>query len=266
MQEEDRHGFRSSFFFLAQPIPQPHWQDSFDRYEDRVTYGTRRVTIRDVMKSMVAGAWDVGLHGSSRSHASTSLLTKERRIVSNACGQEVVTTRQHHLFFDARITPLYQSQAGLRADSTLGSNNRSCFRGGAGTPFYWYDLIDDVELDLLIAPLVIQDVALFNVLQMDIDTAVVHCVNILRRVADLGGALTVLWHNNHYLHDDAFVVYKILLEEAHRMGAWGCSLRQLSQWWNQRRAALDRCAANTALAKSPAPYSTRTSRATLVTT
>jgi hypothetical protein len=235
MAEEDRHGFRSSCFFFAQPIPAPDWQDSFDHYDDYVTFDGNRVAIREVMKSMVDGGWDVGLHGSSNSHASASLLARERNIVSEACGREVVTTRQHHLFFDARFTPLYQSQAGLLADSTVGSNNRSCFRCGSGRPFFWYDLIDDRELDLLIVPLVVQDVALFNVLQMNVETALHHCTTLLRHVANLGGAITLLWHNNYYPGDDAFTVYKTLLDEARNLNAWGCSLRQLRQWWDQRR-------------------------------
>jgi hypothetical protein len=236
MDEEEKHGFRSSFFFFAQPLPQPDWQDSFDSYEDRVAFDGSRLKIRAAMREIASRGWDVGLHASSRSHTSARLLAHERRIVGEACGDEVLTARQHHLFFDARCTPLCQAEAGLQADSTLGSNIRPCFRCGTGMPFFWYDLVDDRELDVLQAPLIIQDVALFNTLQMDVDTAVRHCVGILRETARLGGALTLLWHNNYYEHSPAFLVYRVLLEEAARLGAWGCSLRELSHWWRKRRA------------------------------
>ncbi|NLF71261.1 MAG: hypothetical protein GX575_19695 [Candidatus Anammoximicrobium sp.] len=235
---EDQHGFRSSFFFLAQPLPEPDWEDSFDAYGDRVLFEGRKTTIREAMRQIAAAGWDVGLHGSSRSHASARLLAEERRIVSEACGEPVLTIRQHHLFFNARFTPAYQEQAGLRADSSVGSNLRSGFRCGTGLPFFWYDLVEDRELEILQAPLIIQDVALFRTLRMDADTALRHCTEILRQAAGLGAAVTILWHNNWYAVDDAFVVYRTLLEEASSLGAWGCSLRELSDWWRQRRARL----------------------------
>jgi len=234
MDEEARHGFTSSFFFLAQPLPEPDWEDSFYRYSDRVSYDGTRTPVREVMKDLIRRGWDVGLHGSSRSHASPALLARERSIVSEACGADVVTVRQHHLFYDARYTPLYQTEAGLQADSSLGSNNRTCFRCGAGIPFELYDIISDRALGILEIPLIIQDVALFRVLQMDADLALEHCVDVMRVVAEAGGAMTILWHNDHLATDAAFAVYRTLLDEADGMGAWGCSARELSQWWRGR--------------------------------
>lgn len=234
VEEEARHGFTSSFFFLAQPLPEPDWEDSFYRYSDRVTYDGTRTTVREVMKDLVRRGWDVGLHGSSRSHASAALLARERSIVSDACGADVVTIRQHHLFYDARYTPLYQAEAGFEADSSVGSNIRTCFRSGTGLPFFEYDIIADRALGILEIPLIIQDVALFSVLQMDADLALEHCVDVMRVVAEAGGAMTLLWHNDHLATDAAFAVYQTLLEEADRMGAWGCSARELSRWWRGR--------------------------------
>lgn len=234
MEEEAKHGFKSSFFFLAQPLPDPDWQDSFYRYTDRVRFGNRHLTIAEVVKEMVKNGWDVGLHGSSRSHVSAELLARERQILSEICNQEVQTIRQHHLFYDVRITPLSQARAGFKSDSTLGSNIRAGFRCGTGIPFFCYDLVSDTVLDILEVPLVVQDVAIFGSLQMDKEIALRHCVELMRYVAELGGAMTLLWHNTYYEGDEEFGVYRELLEEADRLGAWGCSVRQLSDWWRYR--------------------------------
>jgi hypothetical protein len=239
IEEEAKHNFTSSFFFFAQPLPAPNWRDGFYRYSDCVDFGGRRVTIAQVMKEIADQGWDVGLHGSANSHRSAALLAKERRIVSDASGQEVITIRQHHLCCDARLTPVCQAQAGFRADSTFGSNLRACFRCGTGLPFFWYDLVNDCELDLLEAPLVVQDGPLFRVSQMDQETACRHCVAMMREAAELGGAMTLLWHNIYHSDDVGYRVYRIILEEASRLGAWGCSLRQLSDWWRKRRRTLD---------------------------
>ena len=238
MAEEDKHGFKSSFFFFGQPLPQPTWEDGFYRYGDRVPFDGRNMPIRQVMREIASSGWDVGLHGSSRSHLSGQLLAEERRLVQEACGREVSTTRQHYLYFDARLTPGYQAAAGLKADSTLGSNLGLAYRCATGMPFYWYDIIDDRELDILECPLIVQDVALFDASQLDADMAIRRCVHALRQAARVEGAITVLWHNNHHPSAAASVVYRVLLEEASHLGAWGCSLRQLSGWWRQRSQQL----------------------------
>jgi len=239
MDIEGRHGFSSSFFFLAQPLPRPHWQDAFYRYTDRVQFGAQRMPLAQAMREMADGGWDVGLHGSSRSHRSAELLERERRMVSDVCGREVITTRQHHLFFDIRTTPLCQDRAGMQADSSLGSNIRSAFRCGTGLPFFLYDLIADRPLDVLEVPLVVQDIALFRVLQMNAEQVLGHCTRLLREAAELGGAVTFLWHNAYRPDGVEFGVYKALLEEADGLGAWGCSVRQLSDWWRGRARALE---------------------------
>ena len=66
--------------------------------------------------------------------------------------------------------------------------------------------------------LIIQDVALFRGLQMDVDTAIRHCVEIMESVATLGGAMTVLWHNNYRASSPEFRSYQLLLQEAARLG------------------------------------------------
>jgi peptidoglycan/xylan/chitin deacetylase (PgdA/CDA1 family) len=236
MNVEEQYGFRSSFFFLPQPLPEPVWQDSFYCYNDRVTFDKTRLTIAEIMKKMIDRGWDVGLHGSSMSHASPDLLERERLIVSEACGQEIETVRQHHLFYDIRFTPLYQHRAGFKADSSLGSNVRSCFRCGTGMPFYLYDFIADKELELLEVPLVIQDIALFRNLQMDFETAVNHCFEVMQEVAEIGGAMTLLWHNNYYASSAEYSAYQAILKKASQLGAWGCSVRQMYHWWKNRRS------------------------------
>ena len=233
--EEEKQGFTSSMFFLPQPLPYPHWEDSFYRYTDKVRFGATKIKITDAMQEISNSGWDIGLHGSSRSYSDPELLSRERQIISNACGREAVTIRQHHLLCDVRYTPWCQERAGLLADSTFGSHIRTSFRCGTGMPYFLYDFYQDRSLDLLEAPLVIQDVALFKVLQMDHDIALYHCTAIMEEVARHGGAMTILWHNNYQASDQECGVYRELLEQAANMGAWGCSLRDLSNWWRLRR-------------------------------
>jgi hypothetical protein len=234
LDEEEKHGFKSSLFFLASPLPAPHWQDSFYSYDDRVSYRGSKQRLRDVMRDIVARGWDVGLHGSSRSSFDPAILQAERNIVSAACGAEVITTRQHHLFYDVRYTPFYHEKAGIQADTTLGSNIAAGFRCGTCFPFFMYDIAAERPLNVLQVPLIVQDVALFNQLGMNEELAVSHTKELMNRVAEVGGVMTLLWHNDMQASNPRFRAYQRILGAAAEMRAWGCSLRQLNEWWRSR--------------------------------
>jgi len=234
MDIESRYGFRSSFFFLAQPLPAPHHEDSFYSYDDRALWNGSDAEIGDIMRMVADQGWDVGLHGSTRSPESAALLGEERDIIEQTIGQSVSTVRQHHLCFDVRYTPRNQAQAGFEADSTLGSNNSADYRVGSGLPFFLYDVVNDVPLDLLEVPLVVQDVALMRVQQMDEELAVERALELIEQAAERRSAITLLWHNSFEGSSAECRAYRRMLEAASEMGAWGCSVAEMNDWWRRR--------------------------------
>jgi hypothetical protein len=238
LDEEARYGFQSSFFFFAGHPPVRRWRDAFYRQHDEVIFEGRKYSVSNVMKMMADRGWDVGLHGSSLSWRDAELLRKERASVEAAIGRTVRTIRQHHLLFDIRCTPAFQREAGFEADSTLGSNATVGFRCGTCYPFRAYDLSADCELDLLEVPLIAQEAALFRQQGYDESRAYERCRELMQLVASLNGALTLLWHNYWARTSKEFRVYSALLAEARRLGAWGCSLVQLNDWWRRRIAAM----------------------------
>jgi peptidoglycan/xylan/chitin deacetylase (PgdA/CDA1 family) len=238
LDEEARYGFRSSFFFFAGDPPARNWRDAFYRQYDQVAFEGYKRPISSVMKVMADRGWDVGLHGSSLSWSDPELLRKERAGVETAIGRTVRTIRQHHLLFDIRYTPAFHRQAGFEADSTLGSNASVGFRCGTCYPFKIYDLWADCELDLLEAPLIVQEAALLKQESYDESRAYERCRELMERIASINGVLTLLWHNNVARSSPEFRVYSALLAHAERLGAWGCSLVQLNDWWRRRTAEL----------------------------
>lgn len=234
IEAESEHGFTSTFFFMADPIPEPTRQDALYRHTDRTEFDGRRRTVRSVMRTLVERGWEVGLHGSSRSHVSADLLREEKASVERSAGAPVTSVRQHHLFCDVRVTPRAQAQAGFLADSTFGSNMRVGFRCGTGLPFPFYDLERDEELPLLEVPLVVQDVVLSRNLAGDRALMQKTCLGLLDRVARVGGALTLLWHNAWERGSPEHECYRTVLREAAGRGAWGCSVGELAAWWRGR--------------------------------
>lgn len=231
---EAENGFRSSLFFMAPPGECPDWRDGFYRHDDRIPFDRGHRTIGEIMAAIAARGWDVGLHGSISSHASVDVLRRERDQIATASGHDVTTTRQHYLRCDVRYTPWCQEQAGLQADSTLGSSLGIEYRCGTGLPFMWYDLVDERETRLLEMPLIIHDITIFNEAHQDIDHTIARCLEVMEEVCARASAMTLLWHNNVTETSPQFIVYRTLLEEARHRHAWGCSLAELNAWWRDR--------------------------------
>ncbi len=234
MEAEDRHGFRSSFMFFGAPLSSPSWEDAFYRHGDRVDFRGKRISIADLIRTVAQEGWDVGLHGSCRSHRDANILATEKARLETLIGQPVTSTRQHHLLYDIRQTPHVHVEAGLQTDSTLGSNTNTEFRCGTCLPFLMYDLQKDQALPLLQVPLVIQDCPLAETMAGDEELMFGRCLELMDRVAAVGGVLTLLWHNQHCRNSVEFRVYERVLAEAARRNAWGCSLQQMDQWWRTR--------------------------------
>jgi hypothetical protein len=232
---EQKYGFSSSMFFLPDPNPAPHWEDNFYRYSDSIKLAGEKMSVGDLMRKLSGMGFDIGLHGSSLGYTDPTILMKEKEAVEKEVGMSVVTTRQHHLAYDVRYTPYYMEAAGFTADSSIGSNISSCYRAGTGLPFFHFDYLEDKCIDLLQAPLIIQDISLFRNFDMDEEIAFQHCSALMEKASETGSALTLLWHNDYFPNDVPFRVYSRILKRASEMGAWGCSLRDLDKWWRIRK-------------------------------
>jgi peptidoglycan/xylan/chitin deacetylase (PgdA/CDA1 family) len=244
---EDRHGFRSTFFFFPERVSRPHVYDCLYRYDDPMMFDGRRLKVRDVMRELVRSGWDVGLHGSYHSALERGLLGEQKRQIEDVIEAPVRGTRQHWLHYDVRVTPRLQAEAGLEADSTQGFNRNVGFRAGTAFPYCCWDLEAGRPLSVLEVPQHVMDGGLFtaNALEYDVDRAVKHCVHLMDQVQAVGGCLTLSWHPNNIQLADYWTVYETVLAEAARRGAWGCSMGQLQAWWTERtrRIAARRAAA-----------------------
>ena len=235
---EDRHGFRSTFHVFPEKVTAPHPYDCTYSYSDPASY-PGRLSAGAMIRAIDRAGWEIGLHGSYHSAVRPGLLAEQRAQIERLVGRAVTSTRQHWLHYDAELTPRLQSEAGLRVDSTQGFNRSIGFRAGTAFPYGCWDLAGNRPLPLLEVPQHVMDGGLFtaNALAYDVDLAVRHCVELMDRVQAVGGCLTLSWHPNHLEIPEYWSTYEQVLEEAARRKAWGCSLRELADWWLERRPA-----------------------------
>lgn len=125
MALEESHGFRSTFYFFAERLPLPHRWDTGYSHRDRIGFRNRRISVKQMMREISQGGWEVGLHGSYNSATHGQALREEKRQIEGALDAEVSSIRQHYLHYDAAVTPVLQAKAGFRADSTQGFTQAS---------------------------------------------------------------------------------------------------------------------------------------------
>jgi len=240
LKVEDRHGFRSTFFYFPENVSHRHLFDCHYGYGDTVRFDGRRMRVRDMMVAMRDSGWEIGLHGSYHSALEPGLLIEQKREIEGVSQRPVVSTRQHWLHYDVRVTPGLQHSAGLLADSTQGFNRNIGFRAGTAFPYACWDHEHGRALPLLEVPQHVMDGGLFtaNALEYDRDLAMKHCVQLMDEVEAVGGCLTLSWHPNVIENPTYWSVYEDLLAEAARRRAWGCSVGQLHEWWTARARRL----------------------------
>jgi hypothetical protein len=238
VEVETARGVVASYFFTVPPAHDRSRYDCVYAPEDACRFRGRRARVADVMRTIAGEGFDVGLHGSYGGALAPGALAEERARLEAATGLAITTTRQHFLRWDVRTTPLLQEAAGLRADSSLGFNRNVGFRAGTSLPFHAFDVAGARRLDLVEVPLVVEDTALPTVPGLGLDPTEARRIvaELLDTVADVGGALTLLFHPDKLARPDWLSLYEWMLDRALEAGAWVTSLRRLEEWWRGREA------------------------------
>ena len=220
-------GFKSSLFFFAQNVRPYHRSDCAYSSSDPVQFDGNATTVGKMMLEITGRGWDVGVHGSIASATEPDVLTGQKREIETVTGVPVLTTRQHYLQYDIRRTPAMQSGAGILADGTQGFNDTVGFRAGTSFPYRVWDWSANTLLPLWQIPLHIQDGPLMRA-SATANQAVARCVQLMDQVERVGGCLGLLFHPQHLATDLGFTIYRMVLQEAHRRNAWGCTLKEVA--------------------------------------
>jgi hypothetical protein len=237
---EAERGANASYLFTVPPATGPGRYDCVYSPEDPCLFRDRPQRIADVMGTLAEEGFDVGLHGSYEAAVRPGALAAERETLRRATGIEAATTRQHLLHWDIRRTPRLQEEAGLRVDSSLGFNRNVGFRAGTSLPFRHFDVAARERLDLLEVPLVAQDASLLDSwgLELDVPDAFELVRGLLDAAAELGTALTLVFHPDKLLRPDWLSLYEQSLDHAAAAGAWLTSLADLASWWRGRETRI----------------------------
>ena len=117
VEAEQRHGFRSSFFFFPTRVRRRHRIDNVYRWDDPTHYRGEQCSVREIVRDLHRRGWEIGLHGSYLSPLDHEMLAEQKEDVEQALGAPIVSSRQHNLHFDVARTPARSRSAGVLAAS-----------------------------------------------------------------------------------------------------------------------------------------------------
>lgn len=174
---------------------------------------------------------ELGIHGIDAWHS-----TEQGRIESEKIARSVNNSpsgvRIHWLLQDDN-TPVVLDRTGFTYDSTAGYNETIGYLNGTGQVFRPLG-----ALHLLEIPLHIQDGALFYPQNLNLTDAEAEqrCQVLLSNACQLGGVLTLLWHDRSHAAERFWGDFYIqMIQTLKSFGVWFATCAQAVEWFQARR-------------------------------
>ena len=194
--------------------------------------------ISNWVKTLQHEGCEVGVHGIDAWH-SVEKGREELSALRQVTNKPVSGIRMHWLLQDGTTSRVLE-RAGYGYDSTSGYNETIGYRNGTTQVFRPLDVDALFEL-----PMHIQDGALFFHNRLDLSEAEAErrCKDLIEKSGELGGVLTVLWHDRSHGPERFWGDFYLSLVQVLRSSdAWFARGDQAVQWFRKRREVrFERC-------------------------
>lgn len=191
---ESGFNIKSTFFFLNESLSfdlfsPSNWELSLGRYNINDS------KITDIIIFLDKHGWEIGLHGSFNSYKDRKLLLREKEILENILGHEIIGTRQHYLNLTDSTWNI-QSSIGLKYDTSWGLNKDIGFKDNKIKPFRPF------KNEFLVIPMTIMDTPFVNN-----KNKWENLKRIIDKIIEEDSILVINWHTNYY-DESEFPNYK----------------------------------------------------------
>jgi len=215
---EEFYNVKSTFFFMNEEISfqlfKPNnWKLSLGRYK----LSEHRIVA--MIKYLDVNKWEIGLHGSYNSYKDKNLLRKEKNLLENILGHNVIGIRQHYLNLNSDTWAI-QKSLGFKYDSTFGFNNKIGFKENKFTPFTPFDD------DFIVFPLIVMDSCFVAT-----KTKWEEYLKLVDIAEEKGSILVINWHQrdfNEKEFPEHSKYYRLIIEEGIKRNA---AFRTLSEYY-----------------------------------
>lgn len=184
-------------FAMLKDWPNTIWfvlAGNYGRYDKNISIHNH------AMKSIVSRIgkdFRVGIHPSYQSGTNIERVREELSKLVDVLECGVIQSRQHFLRLFLPVTYRNLVSLGITEDYSMGYSNRSGFRAGTCTPFYFYNLREEKVVNLRVFPFQTMDFTMCQQMKMTPSQAVDHIMSLIAKVRAVNGTFISIWHNEY---------------------------------------------------------------------
>jgi len=237
MAFEQRYGVRSAFYFVAR-------QGSLIEYARGTPdpfYDVTAPRFRDLLRTLIDGGWEVGMHASYLAYASRERFAGEKLRLEQAAGAPVLGNRHHYWHMnpaDPTETLQLHADIGLLYDTSLTHDRYLGWRRGVTAPFYPFAPHTRKEIGAVQLPVAWMDAQLAQRTDLTQPQRDAIVVELVERVAAQQGVFVANVHD--YVFDDVLfpgwlATLRAALEHITARGDfWLATPAAIAQHWADR--------------------------------
>ena len=143
-----------------------------------------------------AEKYSIGIHPSWASGDEERLLNEEMKTLESAAAKKITISRQHYIRFTLPHTFRQLIAAGIKDDYSMGYGSINGFRASVASSFYWYDLKNEQQTNLLLHPFCFMEANSFFEQKYLPQRAYEEMMYYYNAVKAINGTLITIWHNN----------------------------------------------------------------------
>ncbi|CAN5225955.1 hypothetical protein BH09BAC2_BH09BAC2_10780 [soil metagenome] len=156
---------------------------------------------------------EIGIHPSFTSGKDQQKIINEKQRLEDIAGTQIIRSRQHYLRFFLPETYQYLLRAGIKEDYSMGFADMPGFRAGICTPFYFYDLQQEVATDLKVFPITIMESSLIHYMKVKPADALNTIKQLMQQVKKVSGTFISIWHNHTISKTKEYIEWKAVHDQ-----------------------------------------------------
>jgi hypothetical protein len=180
-----KHNLKPYYFFLV--------ANRSGRYDKNISPANR------AMQKLIrqhAKHYPIGIHPSWQSSDNPELLLDEIKELSAITEHRVLCSRQHFIRFTLPETFRRLLDNGILFDFSMGYGTINGFRASVASPYYWYDLENEKQTELMLFPFCYMEANSFYELKHSPEQAFEEMQQLYQSVKEVQGTFIMIWHNS----------------------------------------------------------------------
>ncbi len=150
----------------------------------------------------------VGIHPSFVSNNDKSILANEVKILQNICSKKINISRQHYLQLQFPKTYETLIDKGIKEDYTMGYGTCNGFRASYTKSFYWYNLKEEKQTNLMLHPFCYMDANSIFEQQLSPENALQEMLHYYNIVKQVDGEFIFILHNHFLANQKKWLLWR----------------------------------------------------------